>query len=59
MLMSPESCYHAIMCVYPYSIQGIYICSILLGGPEVTANIYCKSRNLANTETQNDSANLR
>ena len=26
---------------------------ILLGDPEVTANIYCKSRNLPNTDTQN------
>ena len=25
----------------------------ILGDPEVTANIYCKSRNLPNTDTQN------
>ena len=27
--------------------------------PEVTANIYCKSRNLPNTDTQNYSTDLR
>ena len=26
----------------------------VLSDPEVTANIYCKSRNLPNTDTQND-----
>ena len=31
----------------------------LLGDPEVTANIYCKSRNLTNTDTQNYSTDLR
>ena len=31
----------------------------LLGDPEVTANIYCKSRNLPNTDTQNYSTDLR
>ena len=31
----------------------------LLGDPKVTANIYCKSRNLPNTDTQNYSADLR
>ena len=25
----------------------------VLGDPEVTANIYCKSRNLSNTDMQN------
>mgnify|MGYP006864283399 CR=1 FL=1 len=34
-------------------------CCLLLGDPEVTANIYCKSRNLPNTDTQNYSTNLR
>ena len=32
---------------------------IMLGDPEVTANIYCKSRNLPNTDTQNQSTDLR
>ena len=31
----------------------------LLGDKEVTANIYCKSRNLPNADTQNDSTDLR
>ena len=31
----------------------------LLGDPEVTADIYCKSRNLPNTVTQNYSTDLR
>ena len=31
----------------------------LLGEPEVTANIYCKSRNLPITDTQNYSTDLR
>ena len=31
----------------------------ILGDPEVTANIYCKSRNLPNTNTQNYSTDLR
>ena len=31
----------------------------LLGDPEVTANIYCKSRNLPNTDTQIYSTDLR
>ena len=31
----------------------------ILGDPEVTANIYCKSRNLPNTDTQNYSTDLR
>ena len=29
------------------------------GDPEVTANIYGKSRNLPNTDTQNNSTDLR
>ena len=33
--------------------------SKVLGDPEVTANIYCKSRNLPNTDTQNYSTDLR
>ena len=32
---------------------------VLLGDPEVTANIHCKSRNLPNTDTQNCSTDLR
>ena len=32
---------------------------IILGDPEVTANIYCKSRNHPNTDTQNYSTDLR
>ena len=31
----------------------------ILGDPEVTANIYCKSRNLPNTDTQIYSTQLR
>ena len=31
----------------------------ILGDPEVTVNIYCKSRNLLNTDTQNYSTDLR
>ena len=31
----------------------------ILSDPEVTANIYCKSRNLPNTDTQNNSTDLR
>ena len=31
----------------------------MLGDQEVTANIYCKSRNLPNTDTQNYSTDLR
>ena len=35
------------------------ICKYILGDPEVTANIYWKSRNLPNTDTQNYSTDLR
>ena len=31
----------------------------ILGDPEDTENIYCKSRNLHNTDTQNYSTDLR
>ena len=31
----------------------------ILRHPEVTANIYCKSSNLPNTDTQNHSTDLR
>ena len=31
----------------------------ILGDPEVTANIYCKSRNLPNTDTQICSTDMR
>ena len=31
----------------------------ILGDPEVTANIYCKSRNLPDTDTQNDRTDMR
>ena len=31
----------------------------VLGDPEVTLNIYCKSSNLPNTDTQNYSTDLR
>ena len=34
-------------------VQNIYILGILLGDPEVTANIYCKSSNLPNSDTCN------
>ena len=43
---------HKIVNVTPYY-------GILLGDPEVTPNIYCKSRNLPNTDTQNYSTDLR
>ena len=33
--------------------------SELLGDPEVIANMYCKARNLPNTDTQNYSTDLR
>ena len=33
--------------------------SFILGDPEVTANICCKSRNLPNTDMQNYSTDLR
>ena len=32
---------------------------LVLDDPEVTANIYCKSRNLPKTDTQNESIDLR
>ena len=35
------------------------IIHFILGDPEVTSNIYCKSRNLPNTDTQNYSTDLR
>ena len=35
------------------------MCCYLLGDPEVTANIYCKSRNLPKKDTQNYSTDLR
>ena len=31
----------------------------LLGDPEVTENTYCKSRNIPNTDTQDNSTDLR
>ena len=40
-------------------IQCVFGSWKILGDPEVTANIYCKSRNLPNTETQNYSKDLR
>ena len=39
----------------PYRIANLDI----LGDLEVTANIYCKSRNLLNTDMQNYSTDLR
>ena len=36
-----------------------HLSTMLLGDPEVTANIYCKSRNLSNTNTQNYGTDLR
>ena len=50
MLKSELNCYGASTWVYIYT---------LLGDPEVTANIYCKSRNLPDTDTQNYSTDLR
>ena len=43
----------------PSHILFWHVFSVLLGDPEVTANIYCKSRNLPNTDTQNYSTELR
>ena len=43
-------------------INKVILCSIVrgvLGDPEVTANINCKSRNLANIDTRNHSTDLR
>ena len=41
-------------------INSCYLIKIvLLGDPEVTANVFCKSRNLPNTDTQNYSTDLR
>ena len=34
-------------------------CLKLLGDPEITANIYCKVRNLSDIDTQNYSTDLR
>ena len=42
--------------------QNAYGCIFIihiLDDPEVSANIYCKSRNLPNTDTQNCSTDLR
>ena len=36
-----------------------FIQCYILGDPEVTAYIYCKTRNLPNTNTQNYSTHLR
>ena len=33
--------------------------TLILGDPEITANIYCKSRNLPNTDTRSYSTDLR
>ena len=43
---------------YMVNIINIFY-AIILGDPEVTANIYCKSSNLPNTDTQNYSTDLR
>ena len=37
----------------------IFLFVIILGDPEVTANIYCISHNLPNTDTQNYSTDLQ
>ena len=37
----------------------VAVTQVRLGDPEVTANMYCKSRNLPNTDTQNYSTDLR
>ena len=44
--------------VFINEIQGHLSIVILLGDPEVTANIYCKLRKLPNTDTQNYSTDL-
>ena len=41
------------------SICYVSLGSTVLGDQEVTVNIYCKSRNLPNTDTQNYSTDLR
>ena len=40
-------------------INDIFAVTMVLGDPEVTENIYCKSRNLPNTDTQNYGTDLR
>ena len=42
-----------------YNITYVSIYEELLGDPEVTANIYCKSRNFPNIYTQKYSTDLR
>ena len=43
----------------PIRVREKHMVLTLLGDPEVTANIYCKLRNLPNTDTQNHSTDLR
>ena len=51
-------CEHSTVCPSDCVGNGCYYG--ILGDPEVTANIYCNaSRNLSNTDTQNDSTDLR
>ena len=40
-------------------LEACHILKMILGDPEATAYIYCKSRNLPNTDTQNYSTDLR
>ena len=42
-----------------YGDTGLKTIYLLLGDPEVTANIYCKSRNLPNTYTEYYSTDWR
>ena len=47
------------MFVYCLIYINVSFGSYILGDPGVTANIYCKSRNPPNTDTQNYSTDLR
>ena len=44
---------------FVYNLEFFKYTIHILGDPEVTANIYCKSRNLPNTDTQNYTTDLR
>ena len=44
---------------FQYMLPGKNCIFYVLGDPEVTANIYCKPRNLPNTYTQNYSTDMR
>ena len=45
--------------IFELKLKTFGITKLVLGDPEVTANIYCKSRSLPNTDTQNYRTDLR